>query len=86
MEIKKKIWPEYFNKILTGEKNVEMRLADFNLNRGDILILEEYNPETKEYTGRVIKKKIKNIAKFNPAEKYSPEEIKKFGFWEIELE
>jgi len=86
MEVKKKSWPENFNKILSGEKNTDIRLADFKLNKGDVLVFEEYNPKTKEYTGRVIKKKIKNIAKFNPAEIYPSEDIKKFGFWEIELE
>lgn len=86
MEIKKKTWPEYFNKILNGEKNAELRLADFNLNKGDILILEEYDPKTKQYTGRTIRKKVKNLTKFNPAEMHNPEDIKKFGFYIIELE
>ena len=53
MEIKKKTWPEYFEKIVKGEKNIEVRLADFKLNKGDILVLEEYNPKTKKYTGQV---------------------------------
>jgi ASC-1-like (ASCH) protein len=86
MEIKKKIWPEYFEKILQGEKNAELRLADFEINEGDILILEEYNPKTKTYTGRKINKKVKYINKSNPTEAYSLEEIKKFGFYLIELE
>ncbi|MBI2046890.1 DUF3850 domain-containing protein [Candidatus Pacearchaeota archaeon] len=85
-EIKKKTWPEYFEKILKGEKNMELRLADFVLNKGDILILEEYNPKTKRYTGRIIRKKVKNMHKFNPADAWPVEDIKKFGFYEIELE
>jgi len=86
MEIKKKIWPEYFEKIKSGDKNVELRLADFDIKEGDVLILEGYNPETKQYTGRVIRKKVKIINKFNPVEAYSLEDIKTYGFYEIELE
>jgi ASC-1-like (ASCH) protein len=86
MEIKKKIWPKYFQEILENKKKFEVRLADFEIKQGDILVLEEYNPETKEYTGRTIKKKVNFITKFNPAECYGLEDIKKYGFWEIELE
>ncbi len=56
MKIEKKVWPVYFEKILSGEKNYELRLGDFECNTGDILVLKEWNPETKEYTGRVIEK------------------------------
>ncbi|MEK6859358.1 MAG: DUF3850 domain-containing protein [Nanoarchaeota archaeon] len=86
MEIKKKVWPEYFQMILNGKKKFELRLADFNISEGDILILEEYDPETNTYTGRRIKKKAKSIIKFNPTRMHRPEEIKKFGFYIIEME
>jgi len=86
MEIRKKTWPEYFEKVLNGEKNIDLRLADFELNKGDILVLEEYNPQTKQYTGRVVKKKVVNLIKVNPTEMVSSENIEKFGFYEIELE
>jgi len=52
MKIEKKIWPEYFIKVLSGEKNFELRLADWECKPGDILLLKEWNPELKEYTGR----------------------------------
>jgi len=86
MEIKKKVWPEYFQMILNGKKKFELRLADFELKEGDTLILEEYEPETKTYTGRRIKKKAKSIIKFNPIRMYNPEEIKKFGFYIIGID
>lgn len=85
MEIKKKTWPELFEKILKGEKNMELRLADFGLSKGDILVLEEYNPKTKRYTGRAIRKRIKNINKFNPTDAWSVEDIKRFRCYEIEM-
>jgi len=86
MEIKKKTWPKYFQEILEGKKKFEVRLANFDIKEGDILILEEYNPKTKEYTGRTIKKKINFITKFNPTEYHCLEDIKKYGFWEIGIE
>lgn len=86
MEIKKKTWPELFQKVLDGKKTVDVRLADFDLNEGDVLILEEYNPKTKEHTGRTIKKKVKNLNKIKLTEFHSVEDIEKYGHWVIELE
>jgi len=86
MEIEKKIWPEYFEMMIDGKKNIELRLADFKLNKGDVLALKEWDPKTKEYTGKIIKKKVKNLIKFNPLDKHTEDEIKQFGFYEIELE
>mgnify|MGYP001596421433 CR=1 FL=1 len=85
MEIHKKTWPEYFKMILDGKKNFELRLADFKINEGDDLILEEYDPKTKQYTGRKIKKKAENIIKINPMLVNDVEDIKKFGFYIIEI-
>jgi hypothetical protein len=85
-EIHKKTWPKSFQEILNGKKKFELRLADFDLKEGDILILEEYDPETKKYTGRSIKKKVTWLVKWNPTEAYTIENIKKFGFWEIGME
>jgi len=86
MEIKKKTWPELFQKMLEGKKNSDVRLADFDIKEGDILVLEEYNPETKEYTGRTIKKKVKNLNKLNLTNFNSFEDIKKCGHWLMDLE
>ncbi len=85
-EIKKKTWPELFQKVLGGKKNSDVRLADFEVKEGDILVLEEYNPETKEYTGRVMKKKVKNLTKLNLADFNSFENFNKYGHWLIEFE
>lgn len=86
MEIKKKTWLKEFEQMLKGKKNADVRLADFECKEGDILILEEYNPETKTYTGRVIKKRIKNLNKVNLLEFHSAEDMKKYGHYVIELE
>ena len=54
--IRKKTWKEAFEKMLSGEKTFDARLANFNCQIGDILVLEEYDPELKKYTGRKIEK------------------------------
>lgn len=64
MKIEKKIWPEFFEKILNGSKTFEVRLNDFDINEGDTLVLREWNPETKEYTGRSIEKTVGFIGKW----------------------
>jgi hypothetical protein len=86
MEVSKKTWPELFQRMLDGKKTADLRLADFDINEGDTLILEEYDPKTKEYTGRTLKKKVKNLNKVNVTDFNSPEEVSKYGHWIIELE
>ena len=83
--VKKKSWPEYFRLIQSGKK-IEIRLADFDLKEGDDLVLEEFDPETETYSGRKINKKAKTVIKFNPTKMHRPEDIKKFGFYIIEME
>lgn len=47
-----KCWPEYFEPILAGIKNFEVRYNDRNFKIGDTLKLREYNPVRSRYTGR----------------------------------
>ena len=87
MNIEKKVWPKYFQAILDGKKNYELRLADWECNEGDTLILKEWDPETKEYTGREASKKVKYVAKFKIDDLFWPkEEIEKHGLQIISLE
>jgi len=80
MEIEKKVWPELFQKILNEEKKFELRLDDFECNPGDILLLKEWDPETKEYTGRVIKKEVTYVLKIKDVKFWSKEDMEKYGF------
>lgn len=64
MLIKKKIWPEYFEAVVSGKKTFELRLNDFDVNDGDTLVLEEWNPKTKAHTGRKIEKRVGWVGKF----------------------
>ncbi len=84
--IEKKCWPELFEKIVKGEKNIEFRLADFALAPGDIILLKEFDPRTNAFTGRETKKACKHVAKFNPLDFYAVEQLKKFGCYLIEFE
>jgi len=77
--VKKKAWPEFFEKVLKGEKNFDLRLGDFNINEGDVLVLEEWDPKTKEYTGRKIEKKVKYLMRTKNLDFWTKEEIDEFG-------
>lgn len=79
MKIRKKTWPEAFEKILKGAKTFDARLANFDCKPGDILILEEYNPKTKKYTGRKIEKEITFVLNTKTQKFWSQSDIKKFG-------
>lgn len=46
-----KCWPEYFRAIKRGVKTFEIRRNDRDFKTGDILILEEWDPDEEEYTG-----------------------------------
>jgi Domain of unknown function (DUF3850) len=50
-----KTHPQYFQAVLDGKKTFEVRLNDRNYQVGDELLLKEYDPITKEYTGKVSK-------------------------------
>ncbi len=85
--IRKKIWPEYFNAVASGKKKYELRLNDFGINEGDVLLLEEWNPETKKYTGRKVEKKVTYVGKFKIDKLFWPEKvIKEKGLQIISLE
>lgn len=85
MKIEKKIWPEYFDSIVKGEKKFELRLADFECKKGDILVLKEWNPKTKKYTGRTIEKEVSYVIKTKDAKFWPERDIKKYGFQVISL-
>lgn len=84
--IHKKILPEYFEEIISGRKKFELRLADFEISEGDILILEEWDKNTKEYTGRKIEVVVTCIRKTKDQSFWPPEEVEKYGFQIIQFE
>lgn len=83
--ITKKILPEYFDKILKGEKTYELRLADWDCQPGDTLVLNEIDTKTKKPTGRSIKRKVGYVGKTKDLDFWSKEEIDKYGYQIISL-
>jgi len=51
MEHQLKTWPIFFWDVVTGAKTFEIRKDDRNFKVGHKLVLKEYDPETKIYTG-----------------------------------
>jgi hypothetical protein len=86
MRVVKKTWPELFQDVLDGKKKFDLRLADFDINIGDILVLKEWDPETNEFTGREIEKEVKYLLKTKGLNFNTQEEIEKFGFQVIQFE
>jgi hypothetical protein len=80
MKIEKKIWPENFKAVKNGSKKYELRLADFRCKPGDVLVLREWNPKTKKYTGKSLKKKVARIMKTKDLKYWTKKEIEKYGF------
>lgn len=86
MVVKKKIWPEYFDLVSSGKKKFELRMNDFDVNEGDTIVLEEWDPKTKQYTGRKIEKKASYILKFKLNDFDQKEDIEKNGLVIIQME
>lgn len=83
--IYKKIWPDKFN----GDRKLtlDFRLADFDLEEGDTIIFEEWDPTTKSYTGRKYEKKvIKMIKCENPNRYWTADNLEKHGLYLMEFE
>ena len=85
MKIEKKCWPDYFQAILEGRKSFELRLADFECKQGDILVLKEFNPKTKQFTGRLLEKEVVSVLKTKEFCPWSKKEVDKYGFQIIQL-
>lgn len=46
-----KICPEYYQQVKKRKKKFEIRFNDRDYQVGEILILQEFNPQTQSYTG-----------------------------------
>ena len=53
-----KTWPTEYADMKSGLKTFEIRKNDRDFQVGDILVLQEYNPETEKYTGEMHSYKI----------------------------
>ena len=80
MRIEKKTVPEFFQKILDGDKTFELRLADWECKPDDILVLREWDPKKKEHTGRQVEKKVTYVLKTKKIKFFPKKDIEKYGF------
>jgi ribosomal protein S17 len=85
MRIEKKVDKPFFDKMVSGEKNFELRIADWSCKVGDTLVISEWDPETKEFTGRTLEKQVTYVLKTKDIDFWTKEEIEKFGFMVIAL-
>ncbi|TEU02169.1 DUF3850 domain-containing protein [Candidatus Woesebacteria bacterium] len=78
--IEKKAWPKMFEAVHGGRKTFDLRLADWKCKKGDTLVLREWDPKKKKYTGRVLEKKVTFVLKTKDTKFFSKEEVEKYGF------
>lgn len=78
--IEKKTWSDMFEKVLKGEKKFDLRLDDFEIDSGDIIVLREWDPANKSYTGRVIEKEVTFVMHTKNLEYWTKEEVDEKGF------
>ena len=84
-EIHKKTISSLFVEVLNGNKTFDVRLADWQCNSGDILILDEIDDETKIPTGRSVRKKVGYILNTKETSFFSKRDIEKYGLQVISL-
>jgi ASC-1-like (ASCH) protein len=65
MEHRLKTIQPYFNEVVDGKKNFEIRKNDRDYQVGDTLLLEEYSTDTSDwgYTGVIHRKTISYVLK-----------------------
>jgi hypothetical protein len=62
LEHRLKCWPEFFAAVIAGKKTHDLRRADDrDFRMGDTLLLEEFNPRTRRYTGQNTRVRITYI-------------------------
>lgn len=84
--IEKKIWPGFFRQVKSRRKNVELRLADFRVGRGDTLLLREWDPKHRRYTGLLLRRRVKAVHHVDMMKFHSVAEMRRYGLYAIELD
>ncbi len=84
--IKKKTWPEQFEAMMNGSKTFDVRIADFEVNLGDSILFEEFDPKTQEYSGRSLEKRVGYVLKTKDMKFWNEKDIAENGFQIMSLE
>ena len=80
MRHEKKVLSEYFERIADGSKTFELRLANWECNEGDILVLREWDGNREEYTGRFLEKEVTFVGKTQNMQFWTAEDVEKYGY------
>lgn len=56
-----KCWPVFFAPLARGEKTFELRVNDRDYKVGDLLLLREWDYETRSYTGAFVVRRVPYI-------------------------
>ena len=72
MTLNQKIEKEYFDRIAAGDKR-DLRLAGDAVHKGDTMILEEWDYDTQEYTGRKVETVVTAVRPIPPATDWAAE-------------
>lgn len=84
-EIHKKTYPAMFAEILSGRKTFDLRLADFDCQPGDVLVLDEVSGPEKIPTGRSLRKKVGYVLKTKELDYFDAADIAGHGFQVMSL-
>jgi len=83
-EIHKKIDRQYYDEIASGKKTFELRLADWQCDPGDTLVLDEVD-DNRQPTGRSLRRQVGYILKTKDFHAFTPEEVAQYGYQVISL-
>jgi hypothetical protein len=53
-----KCWPKFFESLVNGSRGFELRKNDRDFRVGDFLVLSEWDPSTRSYTGKQVRRVI----------------------------
>lgn len=82
--ITKKSYPDLFEKVLTGEKTFDMRVADFDIQPGDILEQIEVNYDGTP-TGRKVRHVVGEVLRTKEIDFWKQEDIDQYGYQVMSL-
>jgi hypothetical protein len=82
--IEKKATADYFAEVLSGNKTFDMRLADWDCQEGDTLVLQEIDA-SGQLTGRTLSKKVGFVLKTKDFDLFSKAAVEAHGYQVISL-
>ena len=82
--ITKKSYPDLFEKVLAGEKTFDMRVADFDIQPGDILEQIEVNYDGTP-TGRKVRHVVGEVLCTKEIDFWKQEDIDQYGYQVMSL-